>query len=118
MALVNLDLVGAFAISQAYEWRLNLWHPGNVQNAALWGQIWSSFEPGSGLAQFVFERAVYDATRNYTKIPIVLSSFATRNLQPTGDGFYVYEVRLSLSRVNKPVLAGMVHVLPTLEANR
>lgn len=117
MALVNLDLTGAYAISRGYEWRLNLYHPGNVVNAALFGQIWSAYEPDSGLAQFTFERAAYDPQTGLTRFPIVLSAFVTRNLLPTGSGFYVYEVRLLLPRRNpQPVLAGKVHVLHTIAA--
>lgn len=117
MALVNLDLTGSFAISQGYEWRLALYYPGNVINAAMWGQIWSAYEPDAGLARFTFERAIYDDENKRTKIPVVLSSFVTKNLEPTGAGFYVYEIKLSLiSRNPQPVLAGKVHVLPTIQA--
>jgi hypothetical protein len=116
MALANLDLTGSYAIHQKYEWRLAIYYPGNVINAALWGQIWSAYEPGKGLAQFTFERATYDPVLNQTKLPVVLTSFTTGNLIPTGNGFYVYEISISLPRRNpQPLLAGKVHVLPSLE---
>lgn len=116
MALVNLDLVGAYAISQGYEWRLNLYYPGNVINLAPWGQIWNAYEAGTGLAQFQFGQAAYNAAINRTILPIILNPFTTKNLSPTGAGFYVYEIKLSLPRQSpKPVLAGKVHVLPTIE---
>lgn len=116
MAIVNLDLSGAYVIRQKYEWRLAIYYPGNVGNAALWGQIWSAYEPGQSLAAFTFERTAYDPVLNRTKLSAMLSAFTTGNLAPTGSGFYVYEISISLPRRgSQPLLAGKVHVLPSLE---
>lgn len=116
MAIVNLDLVGAFAINPGYEWRVNLYYPGNAVALSLWGQIWQSYLPEAGLTKFTFERATYDQPLNRTRIPIVLSSFQTRSIEPTEGGYYVYEVRSSLPG-KQPIalLAGKVHVNQTLQ---
>lgn len=119
MPIVNLDLVGSYAIDQGYEWRLRIVHPGNVQNAAMWGQIWEEYAPGKGIQQFTFERSRYDAATDQTIIPVAIDAFRTRSLPLTGGGFYVYEIRLSLpGKPAKPLLGGKVHVLPTIESVR
>lgn len=117
MAIINLDLAGSFAIIQGYEWRVNLYHPGNIVNVNPWGQIWRVHAPNQGLAQFTFERATYDAVLDQTKIPAIVNSFVTQNLPLTGAGFFVYEIRFSL--LGKPIrqmMAGKVHVLPSIQS--
>lgn len=117
MAIVNLDLIGSFAITQGYEWRVNIYHPGNIIQVSPWGQIWQGYEPEQGLAKFTFDRAVYDPVLDQTKVPAVLNSFITQNLPLTGSGFFVYEIRFSLSgRSPQQVLAGKVHILPSIQA--
>lgn len=119
MAIVNLDLTGSYGITQGYEWRLHIWYPGNVISSAPWGRIWSAYEPNASLARFSFDRLTHDPALNRTKIPVLLSAFTTRNLEVTGSGFYVYEIRLSLpNRSPKQLIAGRVHVYPSIEAFR
>lgn len=115
MAVVNLDLIGSFAITQGYEWRVNLYHPGNIINVSPWGQVWADYAPGNGMAQFSFERATYDPVLDLTKIPAVINSFITKELPLTGSGFFVYEIRFSLTgKPAQQMMAGRVHVLPSL----
>lgn len=115
MAIVNLDLAGQFAIVQGYEWRVNIYHPGNVIQISPWGQIWQAYEPEQGLAKFTFERATYDPALDLTRIPAVLNSFVTKNLPLSGPGFFVYEVRFSLpGRSPQQVMAGKCHILPSI----
>lgn len=116
MAIVNLDLVGAFAINPGYEWRVTLFYPGNVVNISLWGQIWGSYLPEAGLTKFTFERATFDQSLNRTRIPVVLSAFQTRSLEPTEGSYYVYEIRSTIPP-KQPIalLAGKVHVNQTLQ---
>lgn len=116
MALVNLDLVGSYAINQGYEWKLNIFYPGNALNGAWWGQIWSEYAPGAGLEAFSFGRGQYDATMDRTKFEARLNTRQTKGLIPTGAGYYYYEMRFTqIGRSAVPVLAGKVHVLPTFE---
>lgn len=117
MAIVNVDLVGGFAINPGYEWRLNIYYPGNVPTLALWGQIWQSYTPESGIAKFTFDRPQFEQPLNRTRITAVLNSFTTRGLEPTEGGFYVYEIRSTLPG-KQPIalLAGKVHVNQTLQA--
>lgn len=117
MAVVNLDLVGSFAITQGYEWRVNLYHPGNIINVSPWGQIWADYAPSNGLAQFSFERATYDPVLDLTKIPAVINAFITKELPLSGSGWFVYEIRFSFTgKSAQQMMSGRVHVLPSIQA--
>lgn len=117
MAIVNCDLIGGFAINAGYDWRLNIYYPGNVPTIALWGQIWQSYTPESGIAKFTFDRPIFEQPMNRTRCPVVLTSFTTKNLEPTEGGFYVYEIRASFPGKNPiALLAGKVQVNQTLQA--
>lgn len=117
MPIVGLDLIGQFAVTQGYEWRCNIYHPGNVIQVSAWGQIWRSYDPDQGLAKFTFERAIYDPILDQTRVPAVLNSFVTQNLPLSGPDFFVYEIRFSLpGRSPQQVMAGRVHILPSIQA--
>ena len=114
MALVNFDFTGAYSIDQGYEWRINVFYPGNVLGAGLRGEIRDGYG-GDLLTAFRFDSQRFDAALNRTQCPIYLARNQTNQLPLTPGRLLVYDIRIALAgRDSRLLMAGKLQVNPTL----